>query len=462
MACTSSALPSLPAMRNLACCQTNPAMSRVVKYLREARPRANQNSEAPIIIVLSTSKNAAAVGSGVTAGGGATSAAAAEAAPATWARVAGRRLPGARTGARATAVAARDLPAIGSPPVRGAGVLDPSGTRGAGSGRCSARSAVADRDRAEAEVRRRPASSRAATGAREASCPARRNADVPGSDGTVGSPAPTGVPTARRPAAGTGGSWSAGTARSASAGARCPSAGTLGAPGTPGEPGTPGRAGIPGTVPPSDGSEGSGSGSGSGAGVAPGTSGLPAVDPLPGPPGAGGGGPGGQARRRDRTQLVGTGDGRAGRAVQRGRPGRVTRVAMSASSSEGVGDLVLGLAEARRPGARPARRTGPPSIPPAASAGRRPRWRRPASVSRAAPSAVWASIVSSVSTTSAGSAPAASTVPAGLRRARRRAGRSRRPRRAIAPRRAGCWRDRGGSPRARRRRAPAASPRCPA
>ena len=60
----SSALPSLPAMRNFACCQTNPAMSRVVKYLRAASPRANQNSEAPIIIVLSTSKNAAAVGSG--------------------------------------------------------------------------------------------------------------------------------------------------------------------------------------------------------------------------------------------------------------------------------------------------------------------------------------------------------------------------------------------------------------
>ena len=65
MVCMSSALPSLPAMRNLACCQTKRARSRVVKYLRAARPRANQNSEAPIIIVLSTSKNAAAVRSGV-------------------------------------------------------------------------------------------------------------------------------------------------------------------------------------------------------------------------------------------------------------------------------------------------------------------------------------------------------------------------------------------------------------
>src|SRR4051794_16158066 len=61
-------------------------MSRVVKYLRAARPRANQKSEAPIIIVLSTSKNAAPVRSGAAAGGASTSAAAAEAAPATCAR----------------------------------------------------------------------------------------------------------------------------------------------------------------------------------------------------------------------------------------------------------------------------------------------------------------------------------------------------------------------------------------
>src|SRR3954453_9933034 len=82
----SSAL-SLPAIRNFACCHTNSARSRVVKYLRAASPRANQNSDAPIIIVLSTSKNAAAVGPGGTASGAATSAAAAEASPARCARV---------------------------------------------------------------------------------------------------------------------------------------------------------------------------------------------------------------------------------------------------------------------------------------------------------------------------------------------------------------------------------------
>jgi hypothetical protein len=86
MFCMSSAL-SLPAMRNLACCQTKRARSREEKYLRAASPRANQNSDAPIIIVLSTSKKAAAEGSGWTAGGPVTSAAAADAAPARWARV---------------------------------------------------------------------------------------------------------------------------------------------------------------------------------------------------------------------------------------------------------------------------------------------------------------------------------------------------------------------------------------
>src|SRR3954468_9763663 len=86
--CMSSGL-SLPAIRNFACCHTNRARSRVVKYLRAASPRANQNSDAPIIIVLSTSKKAAAAGSGSTAGGPLTSAAAAEASPATCARVPG-------------------------------------------------------------------------------------------------------------------------------------------------------------------------------------------------------------------------------------------------------------------------------------------------------------------------------------------------------------------------------------
>src|SRR4051794_12294299 len=87
---------SLPAMRNFACCQTKEATSRLVKYLRAARPRANQNSEAPIIIVLSTSKNAAPVRSGGTAVGAATSAAAAEAAPATCARVSSSAVPALR------------------------------------------------------------------------------------------------------------------------------------------------------------------------------------------------------------------------------------------------------------------------------------------------------------------------------------------------------------------------------
>src|SRR4051794_29055563 len=78
---------SLPAMRNFACCQTKEATSRLVKYFRAASPRANQNSEAPIIIVLSTSKKAAAVRSGAGALGTSVSAAAAEASPATTARV---------------------------------------------------------------------------------------------------------------------------------------------------------------------------------------------------------------------------------------------------------------------------------------------------------------------------------------------------------------------------------------
>src|SRR3954447_21285573 len=88
MVCMSSAL-SFPAIRNLACCQTNRATSRAVKYFRAASPRANQNRLAPIIIVLSTSKNAAAVGSGSAAGVAVTSAAAADAAPATCARLSG-------------------------------------------------------------------------------------------------------------------------------------------------------------------------------------------------------------------------------------------------------------------------------------------------------------------------------------------------------------------------------------
>src|SRR4051794_4842512 len=93
--CMSSAL-SLPPARNFACCHTKRARSRVVKYLRAASPRANQNSDAPIIIVLSTSKNAAADGSASTAGGPVTSAAAADASPATWARTPGSGATAAR------------------------------------------------------------------------------------------------------------------------------------------------------------------------------------------------------------------------------------------------------------------------------------------------------------------------------------------------------------------------------
>ena len=83
-----------------------------MKYLRAASPRANQKSEAPIIIVLSTSKNAAAVRSGATAGGPSTSAAAAEAAPGDVrpGLLVRRRSRHVRTGGRAAALAARRPP----------------------------------------------------------------------------------------------------------------------------------------------------------------------------------------------------------------------------------------------------------------------------------------------------------------------------------------------------------------
>ncbi len=58
----SSSAVSRPPTRNLSCCQANPARSEVVKNLRAASPRAKWKIDAPIIIVLSTSKNAAAVG----------------------------------------------------------------------------------------------------------------------------------------------------------------------------------------------------------------------------------------------------------------------------------------------------------------------------------------------------------------------------------------------------------------
>ena len=52
---------SRPPTRNFSCCQTKPSMSEVVKNLRAASPRAKWKIDAPTIIVLSTSKNAAAV-----------------------------------------------------------------------------------------------------------------------------------------------------------------------------------------------------------------------------------------------------------------------------------------------------------------------------------------------------------------------------------------------------------------
>src|SRR3954469_9974471 len=161
MVCMSSAL-SLPAMRNLACCQTNRARSRVVKYLRAARPRANQNSEAPIIIVLSTSKNAAAVGSAWTAGGPVTSAAAAEAAPARCARVSSSAAASGvaderpRRGSRGTG----NLPAIDPPPGGGpttATLAGPPVRLGSWSRRVSSRRS------SPAEARRRGCRSRVTT-----------------------------------------------------------------------------------------------------------------------------------------------------------------------------------------------------------------------------------------------------------------------------------------------------------
>src|SRR3954462_4912993 len=141
MACMSSGL-SLPAILNLACCQTNSARSRIVKYLRAASPRANQNSDAPIIIVLSTSKNAAAVGSAWTVGGPLTSAAAADASPATCARVSGSDTPAGRPrdGQRGTGTSPRD---------DGETAIDPNGRAGAARPQGSA---VADDDRAQADA----------------------------------------------------------------------------------------------------------------------------------------------------------------------------------------------------------------------------------------------------------------------------------------------------------------------
>src|SRR3954468_612066 len=132
-----STLLSRPAMRNLACCQTKEATSRPVKYLRAARPRANQKMEAPIIIVLSTSKNAAPVRSGSGAGGTSVSAAAADASPATSARVSSSstsapiRAERPRKGTRTTPHSSR-TPRPAAPTLTGAVPAAPAGqqTRG--------------------------------------------------------------------------------------------------------------------------------------------------------------------------------------------------------------------------------------------------------------------------------------------------------------------------------------------
>jgi hypothetical protein len=58
-----------PNAENQNACQAQPARSRIVKNWRRYRPRASWKIEAPRMIVLSTSKNAAAAGSGTTAGG---------------------------------------------------------------------------------------------------------------------------------------------------------------------------------------------------------------------------------------------------------------------------------------------------------------------------------------------------------------------------------------------------------
>ena len=304
MARTSSALPSLPAMRNLACCQTNPAMSRVVKYLREARPRANQNSEAPIIIVLSTSKNAAAVGSGRDGGrrrdvGGCGGGGTGHVGPRR-----ARSLRSARTGARATAVAARDLPAIGSPPVRGAGVLDPSGT---GDGAFRALVGPVSSRRSRSAGGTRPAASAVGAG----------RLPAPGSRGT-------GPGRQRRDREG-GGRQRRDVRRQDR-----PS-------GDPG-PGAAGTPGTPGTVPATEGTDGPGT-EGTAAVPDPGSPG-PAADPSPAGVATTGFPAGRRGRRIPRAGTsAGTGPsssapataGPAAQSSEESSP--VTRVAMSASST---------------------------------------------------------------------------------------------------------------------------------
>ena len=139
-------------------------MSRVVKYLRAASPRANQNrSRRPSSSCCRRRRTRPRSGRGD--GGRRRPRRAADAAPATWARVSWSVPGSARTGARATAVAARRPPCDRIAPF-GGGDSTLAGRDGPFRG--VGRSAVADRDRREATssgsaaARRRTARSRPA------------------------------------------------------------------------------------------------------------------------------------------------------------------------------------------------------------------------------------------------------------------------------------------------------------
>ena len=101
-ACSTWLGSSTPTTRNRVCCHAADTMSRVVKNRRRWSPRARWKIDAPCMIVLSTSKNAAAVGSGDTASARSTSAAAADASPASTDRA--RR--SVRRGSRRATIAA--------------------------------------------------------------------------------------------------------------------------------------------------------------------------------------------------------------------------------------------------------------------------------------------------------------------------------------------------------------------
>ena len=77
-----SSRSSDPLMTNLICLTPKPTISRPLKYLRRASPTAKWNMLAPRMTVLSTSKNAAPVGSRVALSAWPGPAAAADASPA--------------------------------------------------------------------------------------------------------------------------------------------------------------------------------------------------------------------------------------------------------------------------------------------------------------------------------------------------------------------------------------------